>query len=79
MSNVTTSDQRRAASRFRELLARYQEMELLIRLGEYKAGNDPLADAAVDLRPEQLRFLRQDTREQSLFKETVGQLRGMAA
>lgn len=79
MSNVTTPDQRRAASRFRELLARYQEMELLIRLGEYKAGNDPLADAAVDLRPEQLGFLRQDTRDQSMFEDTVGQLCGMAA
>lgn len=79
MSNVTSREQRQAASRFRELLARYQEMELLIRLGEYKAGNDPVADAAVNLRPEQLNFLRQDTRDQTLFADTVNMLRSMAA
>jgi len=79
MSNVTSKEQRQAASRFRELLARYQEMELLIRLGEYKSGNDPVADAAVNLRPQQLQFLRQDTRDQTQFSETVTELRRMAS
>jgi type III secretion protein N (ATPase) len=76
MSNVTTSEQRKAASHFRELLARYQEMELLIRLGEYKPGGDPIADRAVKLRPMQQDFLRQDTRTLSDFKTTLSQLSG---
>lgn len=71
MSNVTTKDHRKVASHFRELLSRYQEMELLIRLGEYKTGTDPLADRAIKLRPEQMKFLRQDTQTQSAFKQTL--------
>lgn len=78
MGNIVQSEHRRAASRFRELLARYQEMELLIRLGEYKTGADPVADRAVELRQEQLRFLRQDTRHISTFTDTVGELKGLA-
>jgi type III secretion protein N (ATPase) len=78
MSNVTSREHRRAASRFRELLARYQEMELLIRLGEYKSGADPVADRAMELRPEQLSFLRQDTSGSADFQETLDTLMEMA-
>jgi type III secretion protein N (ATPase) len=74
MSNVVTSEHRRAASSFRELLARYQELELLIRLGEYKPGGDPVADRAVSMRQEQLGFLRQDARKSEEFKKSVRQL-----
>ena len=74
MSNVATSQQRKSASRFRELMARYDEMELLIRLGEYKPGGDPVADVAVRLRPEQLKFLRQDTRHLTPFDQMLKQL-----
>ncbi len=74
MSNVATSQQRKSASRFRELMARYDEMELLIRLGEYKPGGDPVADVAVRLRPEQLKFLRQDTRHLTPFDQMQKQL-----
>ncbi|EGF33475.1 Type III secretion cytoplasmic ATP synthase [Oxalobacteraceae bacterium IMCC9480] len=74
MSNVATSAQRKSASRFRELMARYDEMELLIRLGEYKPGGDPVADVAVRLRPEQLKFLRQDTRHLTPFDQMLRQL-----
>jgi type III secretion protein N (ATPase) len=79
MSNVTTREHRKAASHFRELMARYQEMELLIRLGEYKAGADPVADRAVQLRPQQLAFLRQDTSSSASYDEAIGTLMGMAA
>ncbi|CDG82299.1 FliI/YscN family ATPase [Janthinobacterium agaricidamnosum] len=79
MGNVTESAQRKSASRFRELMARYQEMELLIRLGEYKSGTDELADRAVELRPEQLSFLRQDTRGQSPYDETMARMAELAA
>lgn len=77
MSNVTTREHRQAASHFRELMARYQEMELLIRLGEYKSGADPVADRAMQLRPEQLAFLRQDTTTGSAYDETIDKLMGM--
>lgn len=79
MSNVTTPEQRKYASHFRELLSRYQEMELLIRLGEYKAGTDPVADRAVALRSAQLNFLRQDTHQGAAFAQTAEQLKKLAS
>ncbi|PFH10314.1 type III secretion protein N (ATPase) [Collimonas sp. PA-H2] len=78
MSNVAPGEQRKAASHFRQLLAQYQEMELLIRLGEYKQGRDPLADMAVKMHPEQLAFLRQDTRDMSAIGETQSRLAALA-
>jgi ATP synthase in type III secretion protein N len=78
MGNVTSSEHRRAANRFRELLARYQEMELLIRLGEYKAGTDSVADRAVELRQEQLDFLRQDTSKIAGFDQSLDTLKRLA-
>jgi ATP synthase in type III secretion protein N len=69
MGAVTDREHRAAASRFRELLAKYQEVEMLIRLGEYKPGGDATADEAV-AKIEQLRaFLRQGTHERSSFDE----------
>ena len=79
MGNVVTKEHRRAATQFRELMARYQEMELMIRLGEYKAGVDPLSDRAVNLRPDQIAFLRQDTSKCSDFKEAIDKLTAMVA
>jgi type III secretion protein N (ATPase) len=59
------------------LLARYQEMELMIRLGEYKPGVDPVADRAVDMRDAQMAFLRQNTSTSSDFKEAIDTLIAM--
>lgn len=74
MSNVTTTEHRKAASHFRELMASYQEMELLIRLGEYKVGTDPIADRAMKLRPAQMAFLRQDTSAGVDYQNTIDTL-----
>lgn len=74
MSNVVTPEHRKAALKFRELLARYQEIELLIRLGEYKTGGDPVADRAVSMRQEQLNFLRQDSTAIDEFNQSVRRL-----
>ena len=74
MSNVIDAEHRKAAMNFRELLARYQEIELLIRLGEYKSGSDPVADRAVNLRKEQMEFLRQDTATVERFGSSVQKL-----
>jgi ATP synthase in type III secretion protein N len=79
MSNVAAREQLKAASRFRQLQSRYADMELLIRLGEYQAGNDAEADAAVDRRTAQLDFLRQDTRASAGFDDTVDRLQDLAA
>ena len=46
MNNIVDEDHLRIAGRMRELLAKYKEIELLIRIGEYKQGSDPGADEA---------------------------------
>ena len=46
MNNIVDEDHLRIAGRMRELLAKYKEIELLIRIGEYKQGSDPIADEA---------------------------------
>jgi type III secretion protein N (ATPase) len=69
MGAVTDREHRAAASRFRELLAKYQEVEMLIRLGEYQQGGDATADEAI-AKIEQLRaYLQQGTHERSSFDE----------
>ncbi|MTV42015.1 FliI/YscN family ATPase [Duganella radicis] len=77
MGNVVTREHRAAATKFREMLARYQEMELMIRLGEYKPGVDPVADRAVGLREQQMAFLRQNTSTSSDFQEAIDTLIAM--
>lgn len=68
-----------AAATVRRLLARYREVEFLIRVGEYRRGADAMADMAIDARPEILRFLRQDLDDVGRFDETVRALEALAS
>src|SRR5690606_30994336 len=61
MDAVTRPLQRQTAARIRESLSRYRDIELLLQVGEYKAGNDPEIDAAIARKPVIDRFLRQAT------------------
>lgn len=65
---------RHAASRFRQLLARHRELELLIRVGEYRAGADALADEAVAKIDRLNAFLRQGADEPAPFADTLARL-----
>jgi type III secretion protein N (ATPase) len=78
MHQITTREHRLAAGRIRELMARYQDAEMLIKIGEYKAGGDPLTDEAI-AKIESIRvFLRQTLEERESFENTVVQLRNLA-
>ena len=46
MNRVVEEDHLRLATRMRKLLAKYREVELLIKVGEYKKGTDSVADEA---------------------------------
>lgn len=72
--NVTEETQRKSASVVRTLMSRYQDMEMLIRLGEYRPGSDPISDRAIEQRAAQLEFLRQSTREQEPLEKTLRRL-----
>jgi type III secretion protein N (ATPase) len=79
MNAVVTPEHRKAAGRLRELMAKYQEVELLVKIGEYKRGSDKVADQAID-RIERIReFLRQRTDERSDYAGTLQQMTQLLA
>ena len=59
MPEVTDDDHRRAVYALRELLAAYRDNEDLISIGAYQRGGNRAADAAIDMREEIDRYLRQ--------------------
>ncbi len=61
----------------REVLANYKKNELLIRIGEYKAGSDKNADFAIKHIDKVNRFLKQLVDEKSSFEETLNQLKSL--
>lgn len=75
MDAIVDPAHRAAAGRLRELYAKYNEVELLVQLGEYKKGTDPLADKAIERIDAIKKFLRQDTRAQVGFEDTLEQLK----
>lgn len=77
MNNVITPEHKAAAGRIRELLAKYQEVELLVKIGEYKRGVDPTTDEALDKVDAINEFLRQRTDEKSTFEETLATMEGL--
>jgi len=71
MANVTDGPHRQTARKFRALLAKYQELELLIQLGEYQTGTDAFADEAIAAHPALIQFLQQGQTEYSEWGETL--------
>ncbi len=74
MNAITTKEHQAAAGRMRELMAKYEEIELLVKVGEYKQGADAVADEAL-ARIEAIRtFLQQRTDELNDFDDTLNKL-----
>ncbi len=70
MGAITTPEHRELAGRVRSLLARYREIELLVRIGEYKKGSDRASDEAIDKIDAINRFLQQKIDETSTLEQT---------
>ncbi|MCJ2013128.1 type III secretion system ATPase SctN [Methylobacterium sp. J-076] len=79
MNAVAAPAHVKAAARFRELLARYQEAEFLVQVGEYKAGSDPLTDTAIARIGDLRAFLRQGEAETTSFEESVAWMQRLIA
>ncbi|CCF68201.1 type III secretion apparatus H+-transporting two-sector ATPase [Xanthomonas citri pv. punicae str. LMG 859] len=74
MSQIVPSDHSQAAGRLRRLLAKYNEVETLVQVGEYRQGSDAVADEAID-RIDAIRdFLSQPTDQLSAYERTLEQL-----
>jgi ATP synthase in type III secretion protein N len=79
MPQVTRGPHVKHAAEIRSLLARYDELEILIQLGEFKPGIDAAADRAAE-RAEPIRaFLRQDSEAPTPFDDTLATLSRLAA
>lgn len=79
LSNVAEPAHIQASTALRRLLSAYQQIELMLKLGEYQAGADALTDLAVESRQAVDAFLRQDLRVPSPMESTLDQLSELTA
>ena len=77
MGMVASPEHLRLAGRVRELMAAYKRSEILVKIGEYKRGADPVIDEALEKWPRILQFLRQGTTEFTRFAETQKALQAL--
>lgn len=79
MNRVADAAQRADASRVRDWLARYDDVEMLLQIGEYERGHDADTDRAIDRRPAIQRFLRQAYDRSSGWDDTRALLHRLCA
>lgn len=70
MNAIADPDHKAASGQLRKLMAKYQEVELLLKIGEYQPGNDPDADLAIARMDDIKGFLQQGLHECSDFETT---------
>ncbi len=71
MGHIVDESHKEAAGKVRDMLARYRDTELLIRIGEYKKGSDPATDEAIEKHPAITAFLKQKLSEKSSFQDAL--------
>ena len=76
--DITTSEQQAASQTIRELLSAYREHEDLISIGAYRQGANPTVDAAIAMRDEIQRFLRQAVSDRSSVETASADLLKLA-
>ena len=74
MNNIVPEEQQMTAGRIRELMAKYEEIELLVKVGEYRQGTDQVADEALAKIDYIRQFLRQRTDEFTEYETTLQQM-----
>lgn len=70
-NSIIDSNHKAAAAKLRTILAKYQEVELLIKIGEYQKGSDKETDEAISKIDAVNSFLCQKTHEQSSYADTL--------
>ncbi len=71
LGNIVDKAQLEQIGKVREVLANYKKNELLIRIGEYKAGSDKNADFALKYIDKVNRFLKQQVADKAPLAETL--------
>ena len=73
-SAIIPPEHKQAAAKLREILAKYQEVELLLRIGEYKKGSDAATDEAIAKIDKVNAFLKQGLGEKPDYADTIRKL-----
>jgi type III secretion protein N (ATPase) len=74
MTQIVPKEHVAAAGTLRSLMAKYDEVEMLLQVGEFKSGNDAMADLAVSRIQDIRAFLNQKTSNLLPFDDIVGQV-----
>jgi ATP synthase in type III secretion protein N len=60
--------------KFREFLSKQKELEMLVRMGEYREGSDPTGDTALACSASMTAFLQQPVNKHTQWSDTLDQL-----
>ena len=71
---MLSNDQRNLVTRYRRLLATYEDNRDLVSVGAYREGADPELDEAIRRRAVMREFLMQDLDEQVTLAQAFNQL-----
>ncbi len=74
MPLITDRGHRDAATKLRSLLSKFQEVQLLLQIGEFRPGGDPLADEAVHKQARIRQLLVQDSHTGCSYPESLRRL-----
>jgi flagellum-specific ATP synthase len=77
MPNCNNADENALVSRARGLIARYEDMADMIRLGAYRKGSDPETDEAIAYHDALEAYLKQAQNERAGLQEGYAQLAAM--
>ncbi len=75
MTSIVPKEHVQLVGKLKEVLASYQDNELLIKIGEYKRGSNKLVDYAMDHIDKIKKFLKQAVEEKCNLKESWQLLR----
>ncbi len=76
-STICDRDQRASATDLRQLLAAHRDAKVLLDIGAYVEGSDPVVDRARALKPQIDSFLRQDIDDLTPISDTWAALHGI--
>ena len=71
---IIQPDHKQAAAKLRTILAKYQEVELLLKIGEYQKGADKETDEAIAKIDAVNGFLKQGLKDKNTYEETLQML-----
>lgn len=77
MPSIVPKEHLMLVGKVREVLAHYRKNELLIKIGEYKRGQDKAGDFALDNIDKVNKFLKQAVDEKCTFQETMQLLKAL--